>query len=81
MKKIFKTLMYNNIFVDVNKLTKGIYETNTPLLYEENITMNDMIYTVKCVQNIIGNDSLITDEYFDNLNKCKLVDVELTLLN
>ena len=34
MKKIFKTLMYNNIFVDVNKLTKGIYETNTPLLYE-----------------------------------------------
>lgn len=43
--------------------------------------MNDMIYTVKCVQNIIGNDSLITDEYFDNLNKCKLVDVELTLLN
>ena len=72
----FKVLMYGNIYVDMNLLDTGIYETNRPTLYFENTTIETIISGIKEVE--MFTEIKWSDTYFENLKKCKLVPITIT---
>lgn len=69
----YKVLKYGNIFVDVNLLEKGIYATNIPSLYKEDETIENLTSRFKALSKALN----ISDSYFENLNQCSFVKVEL----
>jgi hypothetical protein len=73
----FKTLMHCGEYVDANLLEKGIYTSNKPYIYSQNETIENLIEKGKQMIDITGN-CFISDNYFQNLNECKLVDVLIT---
>lgn len=74
----FKTLMYNNHYVDEYSLHKGIYIREIPILYKEDKTIEELIFERKSLDVLIGKD-FYSDTYFDNLEKCQLIDVTITI--
>lgn len=62
-----------SIYVDVNLLEKGIYATNIPSLYKEDETIEKITERLKALSKALN----ISDSYFENLNQCHLVSVEL----
>lgn len=67
----FKILKYMGMFVDVSRLTDGIYESATPHIYQGSKTMEDMIMGGRMVNDISGN-CFLPESYFENLSKCTL---------
>jgi len=78
MKTKFHTLMFLNNFVDVNQLEKGIYETEKPILYPENETIESLIDRARMMKTITG-ETFLSDAYFENLSKCYMADANLTI--
>lgn len=75
MKEVkFKSLMYNGYYVDANILDKGIYNSNTPFLYDINETIETMILKAEKIQDHMGFHH-ISQSYFDNLKQCQLIDI------
>ena len=68
--------MYGDIFVDELRLDKGIYITSRPTLHEIDTTIENMISIGKRYTDLTGNQYL-SDKYFENLEKCRLVEFEL----
>ncbi len=73
----FKVLKYSWMYVDINRLGKGIYQIMIPYLYPPDHTIEKIIQTHKEMQKYSG----MTDEYIaeveKNLKECRMVDVIL----
>jgi hypothetical protein len=69
----YKVLMCNDIAVDLSRLTSGVFATDLPHLWPSDTTMDNLLSGFNFVYPEAQN-SLATA----NLNKCRLVDVELT---
>ena len=76
----FKVLMYLGDYVDASLLDKGIYSCRVPRLYEKQETIERLIENALAMKDMAGNN-FISENYINNLKKCKLVDVELTILS
>lgn len=73
----FKTIMYGHIFIDMRMLSKGLYEAQTPTLYPFETTKESLIESIKELKEQFGLE-IPNKEYFENLNACELVEVNLT---
>ena len=69
--------MYGHIMVDEHLLHKGIYVTDRPHLYRESKTMEELNEELKRIWAAFGRN--VDAEHLNNLNQCKLVDVELEI--
>jgi hypothetical protein len=75
----FKVLMAEGVFVDGNLLQDGIYERQVPVLYPVDITKELLVKRAKAFFEFLPT-ILFKKEYLINLNKCELVEVEVTIL-
>jgi hypothetical protein len=75
----YKILMFNGELVDETKLHDGIYiKSISPTLYSKEETIESLIERTKWMKDASGIN-FFSDEYFDNLSQCELVDVTLTI--
>ena len=74
----FKILTHCGQFIDENLLEKGLYSTSVPQLKSENVTIEGMIQSAKMMRDA-QNVLFLSDSYFENLNKCILIDYALVL--
>lgn len=72
-------LMNMGFFVDAALLNKGIYYTSVPCLYKDGRTIKSLVDAGKTMKDMLGH-STVSDEYFDNLKQCELVEVEISVL-
>lgn len=75
----FKVLMANGVFVDGNLLQDGIYEKQIPILYPVETTKELLIKRARAFFEFLPS-ILFKKEYLLNLEKCELVEVEVTIL-
>ena len=71
----YKVLMRNDIFVKLGDLSNGIRATDTPHLWSEDTVITDLM---KGLEMVYSGPQLTA--YRDNLSRCTLVDVELTII-
>ena len=76
--KLFTTITYNDKFVDLSLLDKGIYSTNIPKLYPISETIDNIIEGLLEMKDMNGN-YFISDEEIKNLKKCKMSIVEIKI--
>jgi hypothetical protein len=74
----FKTLMHCGHYVDVNLLEQGIYTTTKPYLYNCPETIEDLIEKGRQMKFMTGV-AFLSESYFENISKCKLVDVQIVV--
>ena len=74
----FKTLIYMNNYVDVNKLNSGIYSSIKPTIYSSDETMESLIEKTKMMQ-MTYSKSIVSEKYIENLKQCELIDIEITI--
>lgn len=74
----FFVLTYAGQFMDVNMLQQGLYATDVPELYSKDTTIELMIQQGRTITDITGNQ-FISETYFENLSKCKLTEVQLSV--
>lgn len=74
----FKVLMYDNIYVDISLLEKGIYESPSPYLYSIDETIESIQERARMINEKM-NMELISKRYFDNFKLCRLEKVNLKL--
>ncbi|MPR36603.1 hypothetical protein [Salmonirosea aquatica] len=78
MNNVYKVLIFNqDTFVDTALLDRGLYATNTPTLYEEGTTMDDirlMYVSYHPIPDLL-NTALA------NLNQCQLRRIELRFVD
>lgn len=79
-KNTFKTLSYLGEWVDMNLLEKGIYVSSKPFIFEESTTIESLIEQAKWCKDMAGN-LFLPDSYFENLEKCQLVKINITEIN
>ena len=70
----FKTIMYQNQYVDVNLLEKGIYACSKPFLFDVNETIQSLINKAIDIQDKMGKHH-ISDSYFKNIKECDMVHI------
>lgn len=70
----FKALMYCGNYIDANLLEKGIYACKKPFLYDLEESIGTLIEKGRKIQDLAGVWH-ISEEYFNNLEKCQLVEV------
>lgn len=76
----FKVLMYMDKYVDANLLYTGIYWRTVPNLYPIDDTIETLIERGMAIKDMDGN-SLITEEYIQNLKECQLVPIVIMEAN
>jgi len=74
MNTQFKALMHCGRYVDANLLEGGIYTCEKPFIYSAEETIESMIERAERLKDMAGVN-FIPEKYFDNLRKCKLVDI------
>lgn len=75
-KNSFLVLTYLGEFIDKDLLHKGLYYTKVPNLYNKETTIDLMITNARTFKDMNGN-CFINEEYFENLSKCELTEVDL----
>ena len=75
----FFVLTYSGQFMDANMLQKGLYATDVPRLYSSKTTIELMMQQGRTITDMAGNQ-FISEAYFQNLSKCKLTEVHLSVL-
>lgn len=65
-------------FIDERLLQKGLYATDVPKLYSKETTIDLLIQQGRTVIDMTGNQ-FISEAYFENLSKCKLTEVQLSV--
>lgn len=75
----FKTLTHLGQFVDPNLLEKGIYLKTIPQLYSLDTTIESLIDRAKNIRDMTG--IIISENYFQNLQKCELSVVEVKFVD
>lgn len=74
----YKVLMCGNIFVNYSMLSKGIYEANKPMICDADDTMEELVNrSIKAISFLDSSMSQLV--FLNNLRKCKLVTVTLTI--
>ena len=73
--KEFLALMHGGIFIDPNMLRKGLYEKDVPVLYREDTSINHLVQLAENLEL----QGLKIGNYIDNVRKCQLVPVSLTI--
>ncbi len=73
----FKALMHDGEFVDYQLLEVGIKKLQTPFIYPESTTMESLVDFAKNGLRFYSPESL--SAFIENLEKCELVEVELTI--
>ena len=71
-------LMYAGSFIDTSLLENGLYSTSTPAIYSDGNTIKLMEERARLLVDAQGK-CYFSDAYFENLNKCKLVPVLITI--
>ena len=71
--------MHLDQYVNANMLSEGIYSTKIPFIYSENETIETMLLKAQQVKDFT-DQSFIGEEYFENLKRCRLVDVEIDII-
>ena len=68
--------------VDYSKLSIGLYSTQIPKLYSEQNTIETLIHDIETIKyiNVHRYFQIDYDKIISHLQKCKLVEVELTEL-
>ena len=66
--------MYQNQYVDINLLGKGIYACSKPFLFDFNENIQSLINKAIDIQDKMGKHH-IPDSYFKNLKECDMVHV------
>lgn len=74
----FYVLTHCGQFIDERLLQKGLYATSVPKLYSKETTIDLMIQQGRTIVDMTGNQ-FIEESYFDNLSKCKLTEVQLSV--
>jgi hypothetical protein len=74
----YKVLMIGNTFVNEKMLSKGIYATTTPSLHNEDFEEKDLISVWENYSAFSGDPVY---DAVDNIKKCKLVNIEIKILN
>lgn len=72
----FKVLMYNGFYVDIRLIEGGIYSSYIPCIYSKDKTIESLIEDGRRVKDMTGAE-FITEEYFENLKLCQLVDITI----
>lgn len=72
----FKVLMHNGIYVNLSMLGNGIYATSIPSLFNFESTIELLIESGKKI-NTLKYAHHYPNAYFENLNKCELVEFSL----
>lgn len=78
--KTFYVLTHCGQFIDERLLSQGLYATDVPTLYSKDTTIELMIQHGRRVIDMTGN-KFIEEVYFDNLSKCTLKEVNLSILD
>lgn len=76
MERKFKILVYEGMYVNTSLLESGIYTTDKPVLYSRNETIESLIKKSNEIKDKMGI-SFMSESYFENLQQCELVDVEI----
>jgi hypothetical protein len=72
----FKVLIHNGIYVNLSMLGNGIYATSIPSLFNFESTIESLIESGKKI-NTLKYAHHYPNAYFENLNKCELVEFSL----
>lgn len=75
----FKTLIYGTAFIDLRMLAKGLYEAKVPLLFDPSVTLESLEEKAREGNKQLAKEYQMPESYFENLKKCTLVTVELTI--
>ena len=80
--EMFKVLIYgsdtNYIVVDMAYITKGLYQATRVHLYPKDHTLSKIKTNIRKLYPITENKHLIYVA-IENINKCRLIDAELTI--
>jgi len=71
--------MCGDVVVDSMMLDIGIYATSKPHIYADDTTTDGLVSISEFMKDKMGN-SFVSNEYIENLKKCRLVDVEVVLI-
>lgn len=74
----FKTLMYCDMYVDVNLLEKGIYGSTKPFIYSKEETIESLDLKAEKIRDSMGVHH-VSDTYFENLKQCQLVPITIQI--
>lgn len=78
MKTQFTTLTHAGVYIDRNLLNRGLYSTVTPCVLPEGTTIDDLIQQAKMAKDMTG-ELFVSNGYLDNLNKCQISKITITL--
>lgn len=75
----YQTLMIRNNFIDIDKLGKGIYVTERPILLTTELNNERLLddWVEKIIMD--GNHKQYLNNFIDNWNQCELKTIELTI--
>ena len=80
METKFTTLVFGNansfIYIDVNRLSKGLYASNKPTLYDKDATLGNIWGGYKTVLRMLNAPE---EPFKENLYKCRLVEFNGTI--
>lgn len=71
--------MFMGLFVDARLLDNGVYYCDKPYLYPITESIESLIEKYQKTQQEFSMVNLVGPKYFENLRKCKLVEVTLTV--
>lgn len=72
--KTYKLLVHNGIMVNESFLYSGIYESPTPILRSNEMTLKKIEDSWK---DFWINSGIDLDTFVENLNKCELINVKI----
>lgn len=70
----FKVLMHSGQYVDMSRLNGGIYPHHLPCTFQKDETIESLM---KKGDEILLGSIFDINNYFENLKKCELVDIEI----
>lgn len=75
----YRTLMVNNQFIDYQRLTKGIFISDSPKLFSLELD-EERLFDDHFEEVIMsGAKRMDVDRFHDNWKKCKLVTIEIKI--
>ncbi len=76
----FRVLMIGGSYVDVDRLSEGIYNTSKPTLFHDNITKADIVDMYKNISKFTSYTESDISEVEKNLKDCVMTNVELRIM-
>lgn len=80
MSTRYKALIHSGVFVDYNRLEKGIYISTIPYIFELEESIETLIKKADTVRRFIGNHH-VSDEWYENIKLCTLSEISIKIEN